>query len=146
LAELQKRGPVRWIGKGRIDHDTYSIEKIILESYPGMMVPALVYVPRGLTGSAPAMVSIPGHVYCEGKGSGSVQARSVNLARRGIIAMTYDYIDTGECNTGANACASMPYGGGNDHGLKAYKKTEKFQKPYTDFRIIGRPKIRPSVN
>ena len=69
------------------------------------------------------MISIPGHVYCEGKASDSVQARCVNLARRGVIAMTYDYIDTGERNTGANACASMPYGGGNDHGLKGFSYT-----------------------
>jgi len=123
LTELQKRGPVRWIGKGRIDRDTYSIEKILFESYPGMWVPALVYLPKGLTDPAPAMISIAGHAYCEGKASDFVQARSVNLARRGIIALAYDYIDTGERNTGANACASMPYGGGNDHGLKAFSYT-----------------------
>ena len=123
LEDLAKRGPVRWISKGRIERDTYRIEKILIETYPGMMVPGLVYVPNKLAGTAPAMISIPGHVYCEGKASDSVQARCVNLARRGIIALTYDYIDTGERNTGANACASMPYGGGNDHGLKGFSYT-----------------------
>ena len=123
LEGLKDRGPVRWISKGRIERDAYSIEKVLIESYPGMMVPALVYAPKERAGTVPAMISIPGHVYCEGKASDSVQARCVNLARRGIIAMTYDYIDTGERNTGANACAAMPYGGGNDHGLKGFSYT-----------------------
>jgi hypothetical protein len=52
-----------------------------------------------------------------------VQARCANLALRGILAMTYDYIDTGERNTGANACSAMPYGGGNDHGQKQFSYT-----------------------
>ena len=123
LEGLENRGPVKWISKGSIERDSYRIEKILIETYPGMMIPALVYVPNKLAGTAPAMISIPGHVYCEGKASDSVQARCVNLARRGVIAMTYDYIDTGERNTGANACASMPYGGGNDHGLKGFSYT-----------------------
>jgi len=88
-----------------------------------MMVPALVYVPKVRTGRMPAMITIPGHVYCEGKTAESVQARCANLALRGVFAMTYDYIDTGERNTGANACAGMPYGGGNDHGLKQFSYT-----------------------
>jgi hypothetical protein len=69
------------------------------------------------------MVSIPGHAYCEGKATSSAQARCVNLARRGVIAMAYDYIGIGERNTGAAACAAMPYGGGNDHGLPQFSYT-----------------------
>ena len=114
---------MHWSGKGRLDRDSYSIEKIVYESYPGMMVPALVYIPKNLKGRAPAMVSIPGHAYCEGKTNPSVQARCANFASRGIIALAYDYIGTGERNTGTDACASMPYGGGNDHGLSGFSYT-----------------------
>src|SRR5690349_7721949 len=88
-----------------------------------MTVPALVYVPKAFRGKAPAMITIPGHVSCEGKARESVQARCANLARRGIVAMTYDYIGTGERNTGQDACAGMPYGGGNDHGLRGFSYT-----------------------
>src|SRR4051812_40222550 len=59
LEDLERRGLVRWISKSRIERDTYRIEKILIETYPGMMVPALVYVPRNLAGTAPAMISIP---------------------------------------------------------------------------------------
>src|SRR6266404_4990108 len=75
LENLDKRGPVRWVAKGKVERDAYVIEKILFESYPGMMVPALVYVPKVRSGRVPAMVAIPGHVYCEGKTAESVQAR-----------------------------------------------------------------------
>ena len=123
LENLDQRGPVKWISKGLLDRDGYTIEKIIYESYPGMMVPALVYTPKGLTAPAPAMVSIPGHVYCEGKANVEAQARSVNLVRRGLIVIACDYLMTSERNTGANPCALMPYGGGNDHGLSGFSYT-----------------------
>lgn len=123
LEDLDKRGPVKWVSKGLINRQGYTIEKIIYESYPGMMVPALVYTPSGLTAPAPAIISIPGHAYCEGKANVDAQARSVNLVRRGLIVMTYDYLMTFERNTGRNPCASMPYGGGNDHGLTGFSYT-----------------------
>src|SRR3954463_12410349 len=55
LQDLEKRDPVHWISRGRIERDSYSIERILFESYPGMMVPALVYVPKHITGPSPAM-------------------------------------------------------------------------------------------
>ncbi len=125
LEDLESRGPLKWVSKGVLDRDGYTIEKILYESYPGMMVPALVYTPKSLAAPAPAMVSIPGHVYCEGKASEAAQARSVNLVRRGVIVLAYDYIGTFERNTGANPCAAMPYGGGNDHGLRGFSYTGK---------------------
>jgi hypothetical protein len=79
LEDIDRRGPVRWSSRGRIDREDYSIEKILYESYPGMMVPALVYVPKNLNGRAPAIVGISGHNYCEGKAVLHVQSRSVNL-------------------------------------------------------------------
>jgi hypothetical protein len=42
LRDLDRREPVRWSNRGRIERDSYTIEKIVFESYPGMMVPALV--------------------------------------------------------------------------------------------------------
>ena len=123
LENLDQRDPVKWVSKGFLDRDGYTIEKIIYESYPGMMVPALVYTPKGLSAPAPAMVSIPGHVYCDGKANVEAQARSVNLVRRGLIVVAYDYLMTSERNTGANPCALMPYGGGNDHGLSDFSYT-----------------------
>jgi hypothetical protein len=123
LQDLNLRGPMKWLSKGSIDRDSYTIERLVYESYPGVWVPALVYTPKGLHARAPGMVSIPGHWYCEGKAIESAQARNVNLVRRGLIVISYDYIDTFERNTGLNPCAKMPYGGGNDHGLTSFSFT-----------------------
>ena len=48
LDEVERRGPLKWTSKGRIDRETYTIERLLFESYPGMMVPALVYTPKRL--------------------------------------------------------------------------------------------------
>jgi hypothetical protein len=88
LEDLQHRGPIKWIARGLLDRDAYTIEKILYESYPGMMVPALVYTPKGLTAPAAAIVSITGHTTCDGKANVEAQARSVNLVRRGLIVVT----------------------------------------------------------
>ena len=123
LGDVDRRGPVKWTSKGRIDRETYTIEKILFESYPGMMVPALVYTPKRLIAPAPAMVSISGHTSCDSKAAVDVQARATNLVRRGLIVIAYDYIGMFERNTGENPCAGMPYGGGNDHGLRSFSYT-----------------------
>jgi hypothetical protein len=120
---VDRRGPVKWTSKGRIERETYTIEKILFESYPGMMVPAVVYTPKRLTAPAPAMVSISGHTSCDSKAAVDVQARATNLVRRGLIVIAYDYIGMFERNTGENPCAGMPYGGGNDHRLRSFSYT-----------------------
>ena len=79
--------------KGTIRREGYRIEKITFESYPGMAVPALLYVPhpRPLAHTAgegnrhvaeerrrmPGLVSIAGHVYGEGKAADFLQQRNV---------------------------------------------------------------------
>src|SRR5207247_301206 len=63
--------PARWElniqEKGTIRREGYRIEKITFESYPGMAVPALLYVPDGLKERAPGIVSITGHTYEQSK-------------------------------------------------------------------------------
>ncbi len=98
------------IQKGVLDRDGYTIEKIDYESYPGVYVPALVWVPKGLTAKAPAMVSISGHVYCDSKAADYVQARNHNLVRRGFIVVSYDYLGCFE-RAPADACEPGAWGG-----------------------------------
>jgi cephalosporin-C deacetylase-like acetyl esterase len=89
--DIIARHKLNFVGKGKIQRDGYSIEKIAYESFPGMWVSALVWTPDKLSGKAPAMVSISGHNYCDSKGTDHVQARSVNLVKRGFIVLSYDY-------------------------------------------------------
>ncbi|GIS61934.1 MAG: hypothetical protein CM1200mP2_41590 [Planctomycetaceae bacterium] len=99
-------------GLGAIEYERYRIEKFTYESYPGMAVPALLYVPRRALGKVPGIVSIAGHAYGSGKTSDFLQRRNVNLVLRGCVVLSYDYLNTGERNTGPNAKKNMPYGGG----------------------------------
>lgn len=112
--------PLNVLRSGTIERDGYWIEKITLESYPGMAVPALVYVPKKITRRAPGVVSIAGHVYGMGKAADFLQQRNVNLALRGCVVLAYDYIDCGERNTGEDPRNGKPYGGGNDHGIRSF--------------------------
>jgi dienelactone hydrolase len=91
IDDILAKHTLKVIRRGLLDGDGYSIEKINYESYPGMYVPAVVYIPKGLTGKAPAMISISGHNYCESKASRDVQAINYNLVRRGFIVLAYDY-------------------------------------------------------
>lgn len=85
--------------KGTIRRDGYRIEKITFESYPGMAIPALLYVPEGLSGPAPGVVSISGHNLTS-KAAEYVQRRNVNLALRGCVVLAYDYYGYGDRKTG----------------------------------------------
>ena len=64
--------PPRWDlnvqPKGTIRREGYRIEKLTFESYPGMAVPALLYVPEGIRGRAPGIVSIGGSCVCHRQG------------------------------------------------------------------------------
>lgn len=103
--------------KGTINQTGYRIEKITYESYPGYAVSALLYIPDGITNPVPGIVSAQGHEYAWGKAADFIQARNVNLVKRGCIVLCYDYYDCGERNTGPDPFGGSPYGGGNSHSI-----------------------------
>ena len=56
--------PLRVQVKETLRRDGYAIEKLTYESWPGMAVPALLYVPARIPAEkAPGVVSISGHHY-----------------------------------------------------------------------------------
>ena len=83
--------PLRVQIKETLRRDGYRIEKLTYESWPGMAVPALLYVPGRIPpGKVPGVVSISGHDYRASKAADYVQARNVNLVRRGCVVLSYD--------------------------------------------------------
>ena len=106
----------------------YTIEKLTYESWPGMAVPALLYLPDRIPpGKAPGIVSISGHHYRASKAADYVQARNVNLVRRGCVVLSYDYMNCFERHTGGDGDGLDPVadGGGNDHGITAFSFSER---------------------
>ena len=85
---------IQW--RGVIDTGRgYRIRKLRYEGYPGMWIPALLYEPEGLRGKVPAVLNPNGH-HRGGKAMAYKQARCINLAKRGIIALNTEFIGMGE--------------------------------------------------
>lgn len=99
---------------GRIDRDDYTVEKVILETYPGFYLTGNLYRPKGRTGKLPAVLNPHGHwpngrFYDAGQkdsrmqivegaerfeagGRYPMQALCVQLARMGCVVFHYDLV------------------------------------------------------
>jgi len=99
---------------GKIDRDGYTVEKVILETYPGFYLTGNLYRPKGRSGKLPAVLSPHGH-WPEGRfhdcgpkeirqaivagaerfevgGRSPLQSRCVQLARMGCVVFHYDMV------------------------------------------------------
>ncbi|HYE97536.1 MAG TPA: hypothetical protein VEJ18_01445, partial [Planctomycetota bacterium] len=76
----------------------YSIRKVRYEALPGMWVPALLYVPDGLSTRVPVHLAVNGH---DGKGKAAdyKQIRCINLAKRGMLALNAEWFGMGQFRT-----------------------------------------------
>jgi pimeloyl-ACP methyl ester carboxylesterase len=77
---------------GVIQRDGYRIEKMIYDSEPGILVPALLFVPRS-EGRKPAII----YVHGDGKAAGAGPGGEVEqLVHRGFVVLTIDARGMGE--------------------------------------------------
>ncbi len=86
---------------GRIDRDTYSVEKVYFESWPGFYVTGNLYLPRSGKGPSPAVLCPHGHwgqgrFTYEGEPRGGVPPRAITLAKLGCVVFTYDMVGFGD--------------------------------------------------
>ena len=90
------KAPPRVQWRGAIETGNgYRIRKLRYEGYPGMWIPALLYEPVRLKGKVPAVLNPNGH-HTGGKAMPYKQARCINLARRGMLALSTEFIGMGE--------------------------------------------------
>lgn len=85
-------GPLNARVTGRIQADSYTIEKVIFESLPGVFVTANLYRPNQ-PGHYPGVLLQAGHTQ-EGKPEGQILA--ANLALKGFVVLAFDPIGQGE--------------------------------------------------
>jgi dienelactone hydrolase len=99
--EVEHASPVvQW--RGVIETDKgYRIRKLRYEGYPGMWIPALLYEPTDLKGKVPAVLNPNGH-HRGGKAMDYKQARCINLAKRGMLALNTEFVGMGELQGSAN--------------------------------------------
>lgn len=85
---------IQW--RGIVDSgEGYRVRKLRYEGYPGMWIPALLYEPTTMRGRVPAVLNPNGH-HAGGKAMDYKQARCINLARRGMLALNTEFIGMGE--------------------------------------------------
>ena len=95
----------------------YRIRKLRFEGYPGLWVPALWYEPVATAASAPvpAVLNANGH-HAGGVAVDYKQARCINLAKRGMLALSFEFIGMGESAsmepTTSNCCWTCSAGAG----------------------------------
>ena len=85
-------GPLNPRITGRIQAESYIIEKVIFESLPGFYVTANLYRPNQ-PGRFPAVLLQSGHTQ---EGKPEPQRLAANLALKGFVALTFDQIGQGE--------------------------------------------------
>ena len=77
-------------------HRGYRLRKLLLQVLPGLQIPALLYEPTGDRSSLPAVLNVNGHVRGPGKSVEYKQKRCISLARRGVLALSLEWLACGE--------------------------------------------------
>ncbi len=114
LHPLPERTPLKVVRHGRRELDGYAVEKVFFEAMPGFFVTGSLYLPLGMPGPQPGVLSPHGHwpdgrfmrasdaevareLASGGEREGGaarspLQARNVHLARMGCVVFHYDMI------------------------------------------------------
>ncbi|HKT13507.1 MAG TPA: acetylxylan esterase [Terriglobia bacterium] len=97
----------------------YRMRKLRFEIVPGFDSTAILYEPLNVSGKAPAILNVHGHDPL-GKAAEYKQKRCINFAKRGIYALSLEWIGFGELNNPENAHefgADLDLVGSNDLGI-----------------------------
>ncbi len=95
LYPLPPKTPLKPQVFDKIEYGDYTIEKVLLETYPGFFLGGNLYRPAGKQGPFPAVVSPHGHWRYgrfENQPLNSIPLRGINLAKQGHVAFTYDMV------------------------------------------------------
>ena len=76
---------------GKLDRDGYTIEKVILETFPGFTLSGNLYRPIGHAGKVPAILCPHGH-WEDGRVNPEVQQRCIRWAKLGAVVFMYDMV------------------------------------------------------
>jgi hypothetical protein len=109
LLPLPEKQPMHAEVFGKLERSGYTVEKVLLETWPGFYLGGNLYRPAGVPGPYPAIVAPHGHWpygRLENQQLVSVPARCINLARQGFVVFSYDMI-------GYNDTDQIPHHWGN---------------------------------
>ncbi|GIW87335.1 MAG: acetylxylan esterase [Isosphaeraceae bacterium] len=89
------RSPVRASVSGILERDGYVIEKVTLETLPGLFLSGNLYRPAQMVGRLPMVLSPHGH-WAEGRLNSEVQHRCIGFAKLGCLVFMYDMVGYNE--------------------------------------------------
>jgi len=93
LPEMPPRVAARCTG--RLEEAAFTIELLLLETLPGVLASAALYLPRQRRQRAPGVLFLCGHTYT-GKGFPEYQRVCRALARAGLVVLALDPLGLGE--------------------------------------------------
>jgi dienelactone hydrolase len=101
LWPLPARTDLRPVITRRIDTELATVENLHFQSLPGLYVTANLYLPRGLTKRAPAILYVCGHAEVKTNGISlgnktAYQHHGLWFARNGYVCLTLDTLQLGE--------------------------------------------------
>ena len=76
---------------GKLSRDGYTIEKVVLETFPGFTLSGNLYRPIGATGKMPGILCPHGH-WDDGRVNPEVQQRCIRWAKLGCVVFLYDMV------------------------------------------------------
>lgn len=80
---------------GKLERETFTVEKVIFESHPGFYVTAGLFLPKKRQNPAPAVIYSCGHTEL-GFRSDTYQQVILNLVNKGFIVLAFDPLGQGE--------------------------------------------------
>jgi cephalosporin-C deacetylase-like acetyl esterase len=95
LGRFPERNDLQPQVTGRIERERYTIEKVIYQTQPGLLVTAVAYVPKSRGERAPGVLVPCGHSE-NGKAAETYQRVCAGLAGKGYFVLIYDPIGQGE--------------------------------------------------
>ncbi len=144
LAVIYHGWPREWVDAkpkfekvGEIARPGYRIIKLRYEIVPGFTSTALLYEPEHVTGKMPAILDVNGHG-AGGKAVEHKQKRCINQARRGIFALSLEWIGMGELSSPDNEhnkIGMLDLAGANGVGLFYLAMRRGIDYLYDDPRV-----------
>ncbi len=122
---------------GVIERAGYRVVKLRYEIVPGFESSALLYEPEHVTGKMPAILDVNGHGP-GGKAVEHLQKRCINQARRGIFALSLEWMYFGELSAPENAhntIGLLDLAGANGVGLFYLAMRRGLDYLYDDSRV-----------
>lgn len=114
IGGLPAKTPLNAKVLGKLERETFVVEKIIYESLPGFYVTACLFLPKEQEQPVPAVIYCSGHTQ-DGFRSPTYQRVIINLVQKGFAVLAFDPIGQGERRQYLDLKGEPLMGPTNDH-------------------------------